>query len=147
MVKNEFAGYATFTFDFSTWDAKYYLHLNCIYIKKKFRGLGMGKAMMERLVDVAKKNNCINLQWQTPVFNEMAIRFYEESAVRRTTKNDFSFLLNGPTFFYFLHNSFRTNDHYYVNSICRNHYVPGRLRCWRRYYNAATNGLRWHPSS
>ena len=77
MVKNEFAGYATFTFDFSTWDARYYLHLDCIYLEEKFRGLGIGKAIMERLVDVAKSNNCVNLQWQTPVFNKMAIRFYE----------------------------------------------------------------------
>jgi GNAT superfamily N-acetyltransferase len=89
MVKNEFAGYATFTFDFSTWDARYYLHLDCIYIEEKFRGLGIGKAVMERLVDVAKKNNCINLQWQTPVFNERAIRFYEHIGGKAHDKKRF----------------------------------------------------------
>ena len=77
VVKNEYAGYATFTFDFSTWDARYYLHLDCIYLEEKFRGLGIGKAVMEKLVGEAKSNNCINLQWQTPVFNKMAIKFYE----------------------------------------------------------------------
>src|SRR5688572_30598606 len=77
MVKNEFAGYATFTFDFSTWDARHYLHLDCIYLEEKFRGLGIGKETMNRLLAVARKENCINLQWQTPVANGTAIRFYE----------------------------------------------------------------------
>jgi len=76
MIKNEFVGYATFTFDFSTWDARYYLHLDCIYLEKKFRGLGIGKEIMKRLLAAARKKNCINLQWQTPVSNESAIRFY-----------------------------------------------------------------------
>ncbi len=49
MVKNEFAGYATFTFDFSTWDARYYLHLDCIYLEEKFRGLGIGEADYEKI--------------------------------------------------------------------------------------------------
>ncbi len=75
-VKNEFAGYAAFTFDFSTWDARYYLHLDCIYLEGKFRGLGIGKEIMNRLLAVAKKKNCINLQWQTPISNESAISFY-----------------------------------------------------------------------
>ena len=62
MVKDEFAGYTTFTFDYSTWDARYYLHLDCIYLEEKFRGLGIGKAVMEKLVGEAKSNNCVNLQ-------------------------------------------------------------------------------------
>ena len=76
MVKNEYAGYVTYTFDFSTWDAKYYLHLDCIYLDEEFRGLGIGKEIMNRLLAVARKKNCINLQWQTPVSNGPAIRFY-----------------------------------------------------------------------
>ncbi len=89
MVKNEFAGYATFTFDFSTWDARYYLHLDCIYLEEKFRGLGIGEEIMERLVDVAKNKNCVNLQWQTPVFNESAIRFYERIGGKAHDKKRF----------------------------------------------------------
>ena len=89
MAKNEVAGYATFTFDFSTWDAKYYLHVDCIYIEEKFRRLGIGKAVMKRLVDVAKSNNCVNLQWQTPVFNKMAIRFYERIGGKSLDKKRF----------------------------------------------------------
>ena len=43
----------------------------------------------ERLVDVAKNNNCVNLQWQTPVFNEMAIRFYERIGGKAHDKKRF----------------------------------------------------------
>lgn len=89
MVKNEFAGYVAFTFDFSTWDARYYLHLDCIYLDEKFRGLGIGREIMNRLLAVARKKNCINLQWQTPVSNESAVRFYGRVGGKALNKKRF----------------------------------------------------------
>lgn len=75
--EGQVAGYATFTFDFSTWDAHYYLHLDCIFLEERIRGFGVGKEIIKRLIENARRTNCINLQWQTPVSNEQAIRFYE----------------------------------------------------------------------
>jgi hypothetical protein len=28
------------------------------------------------LRDIAREKNCVNIQWQTPVFNKRAIKFY-----------------------------------------------------------------------
>ena len=89
MVGDEVAGYVTYTFDFSTWDAGHFLHLDCLYLEKKFRGFGIGSAIITKLKDVARKKNCINLQWQTPVFNESAIRFYVRSGGIGTDKKRF----------------------------------------------------------
>jgi GNAT superfamily N-acetyltransferase len=89
VVKGQVAGYTSFTFDFSTWDANYYLHLDCIYLEEQIRGLGIGREILKRLLEIARQTKCVNLQWQTPVFNEQAIRFYEQVGATSLTKNRF----------------------------------------------------------
>lgn len=71
------AGYATFTFDYSTWDAGYFLHLDCLYLEPGYRGQGIGETLLRRLQQLAAEKGCVNVQWQTPDFNEGAIRFYK----------------------------------------------------------------------
>ncbi len=73
---NNLVGYASYTFDFSTWDANSFLYLDCLYLEPNFRGLGIGEIIIEKLKEIATQNGCINMQWQTPVFNERAIKFY-----------------------------------------------------------------------
>ncbi|MDJ1486179.1 GNAT family N-acetyltransferase [Cytophagaceae bacterium YF14B1] len=73
----EIIGYFTYTFDFSTWDAGYFLHLDCLYLKPFCRGKGIGYSIMQWLKKIAVERSCVNIQWQTPVFNENAIRFYK----------------------------------------------------------------------
>lgn len=70
------AGYFSYTFDFSTWDAKSFLYLDCLYLEPEIRGHKIGERVFEKLKEIAKQNGCINIQWQTPVFNEKAIGFY-----------------------------------------------------------------------
>ena len=88
-VNELIVGYATFTFDFSTWNACRYLHVDCIYIEDNFRGRGIGAVIMNRLKNVARENGCVNVQWQTPVFNKKAIRFYEKINARGLDKKRF----------------------------------------------------------
>ncbi len=70
-------GYASFTFDYSTWSAASFLHLDCLYLDECYRGYGIGEAMILRIKEIAKVKGCPNVQWQTPVFNERAIKFYK----------------------------------------------------------------------
>jgi hypothetical protein len=44
---------------------------------------------MNRLKNVARENGCVNVQWQTPVFNKKAIRFYEKINARGLDKKRF----------------------------------------------------------
>ncbi|MGB4776177.1 MAG: GNAT family N-acetyltransferase [Daejeonella sp.] len=77
-VDQSVAGYFTYTFDFSTWDARQFLYLDCLYLEPACRSLGIGAKVFTELEKIAKENKCVNIQWQTPVFNERAIKFYHK---------------------------------------------------------------------
>jgi|SRR5688572_23034940 len=78
VIDHTVVGYLTYTVDFSTWDAKYFLHMDCLFLDEKFRGYGIGKAIINRLKKEANRLACINIQWQTPTSNVEAIRFYNK---------------------------------------------------------------------
>jgi GNAT superfamily N-acetyltransferase len=75
-VNGTIVGYASYTFDFSTWDAATFMYMDCLYLEERARGFGIGEALIEKLKQIAIAENCINIQWQTPEFNERAIKFY-----------------------------------------------------------------------
>ncbi|REC50393.1 GNAT family N-acetyltransferase [Chryseobacterium pennipullorum] len=70
-------GYATYTFDYSTWDAAKFIYLDCLYIEDEYRSYGIGKHLMDWVKKTGEENDCVNMQWQTPDFNERAIQFYK----------------------------------------------------------------------
>lgn len=70
-------GYATATLEFSTWDADSFLHMDCLYIREEMRGEGFGPLLIKEIVLLARKHNCVNVQWQTPIWNKRAIQFYQ----------------------------------------------------------------------
>lgn len=71
-------GFATFIKQFSTWDADYYLYLDCIYLREEIRGQGVGTRMMHLVKSYGERENCFQVQWQTPDFNDKAITFYKK---------------------------------------------------------------------
>ncbi|MBE2216898.1 MAG: GNAT family N-acetyltransferase [Ignavibacteria bacterium] len=72
------AGYAAYTYDFSTWNAAYYLHLDCLYLREYARGSGTGLALMREVAKEGLLNGIKEIQWQTPEFNTAAIEFYKK---------------------------------------------------------------------
>ena len=70
-------GYLTCFQQFSTWDMQPYLYLDCLFLREGLRGQGIGRHFMELLQELAQAESCSLIQWQTPVFNESAIRFYK----------------------------------------------------------------------
>jgi len=91
-VNEKIIGYASYTFDFSTWDASTFMYMDCLYLKEDTRGFGIGEALIEKLTQIAKDKNCINIQWQTPDFNERAIKFYRR--IGATGKDKVRFFLD-----------------------------------------------------
>lgn len=69
-------GYATYMFEFSTWDADFYTHMDCLYLRPHARGFGVGEALVKEIARQSQLHNIKMMQWQTPVFNERAIKFY-----------------------------------------------------------------------
>ena len=89
-LNNEIVGYTTFMKQFSTWNANYYIYLDCLYLNEKTRGKGIGTQIMNKIMVYAKSINCSEIQWQTPIFNKEAIEFYEKLGTDSKTKERFN---------------------------------------------------------
>jgi len=71
------AGFAFYFWNYSTWQGKSGLYLEDLFVRPRFRGKGIGKALLAHLARVAVKNNCGRLVWQVLDWNTPAIEFYE----------------------------------------------------------------------
>jgi len=70
------AGFAFYFFNYSTWMGRPGLYLEDIYVQPEFRGLGIGKALLQRVAAIAVEKNCPRLQWEVLDWNTPAIEFY-----------------------------------------------------------------------
>ena len=70
-------GFASLTFAYSTWDASEYAHLDCLYLQEQARSKGFGLKLLQTALEFATSKNSLNLQWETPIWNADAIRFYQ----------------------------------------------------------------------
>jgi GNAT superfamily N-acetyltransferase len=93
--ENTVLGYATYSFEVSTWDAELYAHMDCLYLRPTFRNFGIGEALVKEIAKAAAENNCQIMQWQTPVFNERAIKFYYR--IGATSREKLRLYLNEET--------------------------------------------------
>ncbi len=71
-------GYMSATKEFSTWEASFFVHMDCLYLKPETRGFGLGIQLINQLKQFAVDNNCQLIQWQTPSDNKLGIQFYEK---------------------------------------------------------------------
>ncbi|WP_324289543.1 GNAT family N-acetyltransferase [Streptomyces sp. H27-G5] len=73
----EVAGYAACSTEYAFWDARHHLHMDCLYLAEDARGHGLGAALMEAVAALARELGLDHVEWQTPDWNEGAIRFYD----------------------------------------------------------------------
>ena len=92
--EGQLIGYASLMRQFSTWDADFYLYLDCLYVEANFRGRGFGAEVMQVIKDYAQKWNYPVIQWQTPSFNHGAIAFYKRLGAESKTKERFFWKLD-----------------------------------------------------
>jgi ribosomal protein S18 acetylase RimI-like enzyme len=70
-------GYATCVPELSTWEGREYLHMDCLFLSSGNRGSGLGALLMDAVTAEARNLGLTEIQWQTPVWNEGAVRFYD----------------------------------------------------------------------
>jgi GNAT superfamily N-acetyltransferase len=70
------AGFALYFFNYSTWTGRPGLYLEDLFVQPAFRGLGIGKALLQRVAAIAVEKNCPRLQWEVLDWNTPAIDFY-----------------------------------------------------------------------
>jgi GNAT superfamily N-acetyltransferase len=82
-------GYATLSIEFSTWSGNEYLHMDTLYVDAASRNNGVGATLLDAVVEHAQRRAISEIQWQTPDWNERAIRFYERAGAVSTVKHRF----------------------------------------------------------
>lgn len=70
------AGFALCYYSYSTWMGKPGVYLEDIFVLPKFRGLGIGKALLQRVAAVAVEKGFPRLNWEVLDWNTPAIDFY-----------------------------------------------------------------------
>jgi GNAT superfamily N-acetyltransferase len=91
--QGKLTGYVSFAFDFSTWSASEFMYMDCLYLRENSRGKGIGAAILKKLYRAAQERNCINIQWQTPAFNQAAIDFYHKNNAVSKSKVRFNLMV------------------------------------------------------
>jgi GNAT superfamily N-acetyltransferase len=71
------AGFALYFFDYSTWLGRPGLYLEDLFVHPEFRGMGIGKALLERIAGIAVEKKCARLKWEVLDWNTPAIDFYK----------------------------------------------------------------------
>jgi len=85
----ELLGYATATVEFSTWQAREFLHMDCLFVREGRRGDGVGVSLLAAVIAAARHTGCAEIQWQTPDWNADAARFYRRAGASEKPKRRF----------------------------------------------------------
>ncbi|SFD26464.1 diamine N-acetyltransferase [Chitinophaga sp. CF118] len=70
-------GFATFFFTYYSWSGKA-LYLDDLYITSAFREQGIGKQLLDTIIQLAKNEQCKKVRWQVSGWNANAISFYKK---------------------------------------------------------------------
>ena len=74
-------GMSLYYYRYSTWKGRR-LYLEDIVVYPEMRGVGAGKLLFERTIEIAKEENCSGMMWQVLDWNEPAINFYKKYNAR-----------------------------------------------------------------
>lgn len=94
---NAVAGYMTATCEYSTWSGRHFLHMDCLYVRARYRNRGIGARLIGVLPELAAARGIVEIQWQTPHWNEDAARFYRRLGAVESMKRRFALVLAAPT--------------------------------------------------
>lgn len=82
----EKAGFALWFNNFSTWLARPGIYLEDLYVRPAFRKKGLGKALLQRLAQIAEENNWGRVEWWCLKWNTPSLDFYESIGAKQMTE-------------------------------------------------------------
>ncbi len=91
------AGQALYFYNFSTFKGKPGIYLEDLYVRPEYRNKGIGKALLNYLIELAKEQDCGRVEWVVLDWNESAINFYK-SLGAEPMDDWIVFRLSGETF-------------------------------------------------
>lgn len=75
--QGEVCGFALFFHNYSTFLGQAGIYLEDLYVRSRFRGLGIGKELLSCLARLAVERDCGRLEWWVLDWNKPAINFYK----------------------------------------------------------------------
>ena len=72
---------ATYFIAYYTWVGKS-LYLDDLYIKEPYRGLKVGSALLSKIFEIARQEDCKRVRWLVLDWNKPAIKFYEKCGAK-----------------------------------------------------------------
>lgn len=78
LAEGEPVGFAVYFFNFSTWLGRPGLYLEDLFVRPAVRGKGYGRALLERLAQIARQRGCGRMEWAVLDWNDPAIQFYRK---------------------------------------------------------------------
>ncbi len=75
-VDDEPAGFALFYENFSTFIGRKGIHLEDLFVRPEFRGLGLGRKLLVKVAAITRSRDYQRLTWQVLDWNEPARQFY-----------------------------------------------------------------------
>lgn len=77
-VGGEPAGFAVYSFTFSSFMGKPGVYVEDLFVERRFRGGGVGKALLVTLARLGRERGCGRLEWSVLNWNEEAMEFYQD---------------------------------------------------------------------
>jgi GNAT superfamily N-acetyltransferase len=78
-------GYACLYWHFSSTKARESVLLNDLYVDPELRGEGIGRALIDASLGIARERGCAHLEWVTEPDNRTAQRLYDSTGAERST--------------------------------------------------------------
>jgi len=75
--EGDIVGFALYYFVYYTWVGKS-LYLDDLYVKEAYSGQKIGSALLDKVIQFGKDNNCKRIRWQVLEWNTPAIDFYKK---------------------------------------------------------------------
>jgi GNAT superfamily N-acetyltransferase len=92
----EMAGFANLYWTFSSISAAEIVLLSDLFVRDEARGRGLGKALIEASIDVARERGAHHLEWLTAADNVRAQRLYEAVGAERSEWLGYEIAVEGP---------------------------------------------------
>jgi GNAT superfamily N-acetyltransferase len=84
-LDGEVVGFALWFLNFSTWVGRPGIHLEDLFVRPSARGTGLGKALLQNLIDIARERGYGRVEWSVLDWNTPAQEFYRSMGA---TPND-----------------------------------------------------------
>lgn len=92
--RNEFVGITTCFVNISTFKAKPYFNVHDIAVLKEFRGKGVGRKLLEKVIETAKERGYCKVTLEVREDNTNAMKLYTNLGFKETNPNMFFWVKN-----------------------------------------------------